>query len=558
MDELYVKIFCREDESSCFRVPLDSLVTLFTLKHCRGAQAHLVLVKCATQELAYTVNLSGLPYEIQEEMEVVAMAQSCRLPLVLLADNATCIAGLCAVLRQVIKMAPKCYHHLLGFRQGCLMACAEVSLWTRFCEVDVIKTVDSLMGECFTNVFSIPEDVVRFEFHMNQPLRIHNVQKKRQELEKAKVIGEEIVEHAFAEGPSMTLSDLILIPCFHIILKTIGNGNVKKSIPLTMAWFNKMMSNERISDAIKLIAGIEMKVENETECNIPYVAVQSLYKSDPKRYKPANRIFTKQDDIDVSLKIVSDLGLVAPWLVKPLGWDTVIDWPSIPKDAHPEGGHLPASRLDRKREQLENLTRAVMTIAKPGDVIVDFCSGSGHLGLLLAVLLPRCRVLLLENKYESLNRARTRGTKLSLDNVSYLQSNLDYFVGRFNVGVALHACGAATDLVIERCIARRASFVCCPCCYGGVQPSHAVTYPRSKLLRASALTVRDYLVLGHAADQTHGAAHGKSAQGNRCMALIDADRCLAAQERGYVVTMAKLDPLTCTPKNNLLVGVLTS
>ena len=36
---------------------------------------------------------------------------------------------------------------------------------------------------------------------------------------------------------------------------------------------------------------------------------------------------------------------------------------------------LPKKRLEKKREQLENLVTAVIDIAKPGDVIVDFCSG---------------------------------------------------------------------------------------------------------------------------------------------------------------------------------------
>ena len=38
-------------------------------------------------------------------------------------------------------------------------------------------------------------------------------------------------------------------------------------------------------------------------------------------------------------------------------------------------GDLPGSRVARKCEQLENLAQAVVHVARPGQVIVDFCSG---------------------------------------------------------------------------------------------------------------------------------------------------------------------------------------
>ena len=47
----------------------------------------------------------------------------------------------------------------------------------------------------------------------------------------------------------------------------------------------------------------------------------------------------------------------------------------------------------------------------------------------------------------------------------------------------------------------RARFVCCPCCYGGIQANHMLDYPRSKLYSSLDLTLTDYLTLGHAADQ---------------------------------------------------------
>ena len=75
-----------------------------------------------------------------------------------------------------------------------------------------------------------------------------------------------------------------------------------------------------------------------------------------------------------------------------------IDWNALPELVHPLGGQLPPERLDKKCQQLENLTAAVKAMARPGQVIVDFCSGGGHLAIVLAYLLPEAIVYLVENK----------------------------------------------------------------------------------------------------------------------------------------------------------------
>lgn len=63
------------------------------------------------------------------------------------------------------------------------------------------------------------------------------------------------------------------------------------------------------------------------------------------------------------------------------------------------------------------------------------------------------------------------------------------------------------------------------------------------------------MVLGHSADQTHKEEYSKSDQGEKCMKTIDVDRCLHAKENNYRVHLAKMIPVTCSPKNNLLIGV---
>ena len=42
--------------------------------------------------------------------------------------------------------------------------------------------------------------------------------------------------------------------------------------------------------------------------------------------------------------------------------------------------------------------------------------------------------------------------------------------------------------------------------------------------------------------------------GRQCMNLVDSDRAQVAREAGYTVTLTSLQPVSCSPKNNLLIG----
>lgn len=45
-------------------------------------------------------------------------------------------------------------------------------------------------------------------------------------------------------------------------------------------------------------------------------------------------------------------------------------------------------------------------------------------------------MVLIENKELSLIRAKDRSDELGLNNISFIQANLDYFNGTFNIGVS--------------------------------------------------------------------------------------------------------------------------
>lgn len=567
-DELFLEVHSTSD--LCL-APIESVITLFTIKYC-GSEVSINLIlkeKHLSNERSYLIDLSEFNYTILNVEELPPYASTCELPN-LMFNKTICVAGLCACLRQIIKsrISDAPLHHskeLLGFKNACLLSCSESSVWTKFCEVDLISALKSLDQVSLDqkNIFEIPVNIARFECHMSQPVRLHNLYKYT--MSKKFTIDEtvsksrdKLLEHSYAEGSHITLADIIIFVCIHIFFTMHeARSDLLAVLPLTAKWYQRIISNEIILESLRCLRFLEqIKSEDRVPGGyvLPVVENQSLYKSDPKRYKPRNRIYTKQTDIEYSIGLIEELGIVTDLDPEPFGYEIVLNWEKIPFDATPEGGELPKARLKRKFEQLENLCKPVMALAKSGDVIVDFCSGGGHLGILLAYLLPQCEFILLENKEESLSRAKKRVERLSLSNVKFYQCNLDYFKGPFNIGVSLHACGVATDLVIQHCVRRNAIFVCCPCCYGSVHDCHHITYPRSDIFK-SKINTRSYLVLGHSADQTHDKNNAKTEQGYRCMSIIDTDRKLQAEQHDYVVYLAKMIPENCTPKNHLLVGI---
>lgn len=52
----------------------------------------------------------------------------------------------------------------------------------------------------------------------------------------------------------------------------------------------------------------------------------------------------------------------------------------------------------------------------------------------------------------------------------------------------------------------------------------------------------------------HFADRNENAEGALCMALVDTDRARYISSHGYVTTLTNILPLSCTPKNNMLVA----
>lgn len=575
MDHLYVEIFTKDEHIFTSIKSYIALYVYLYLEQPQNIKLHFVLSKSCPDNGKIRLNADYLNLSLNDDRVIYKDTTEeeslwdLHLP-VYNKDGDTFIAGMCAVCREILlKHGSENSRKLLGFKESCLLATTEASMWTRFCEVNIVSglsnVIKAIEGQC--DLVELPVECVRFENHMAEPVRMHNIYKLAREKanveSKKKVTIESCIpkdklaiDHTFSEGVQFTIADLILYPCIRLIFMGCGI-TILDDFPLTKNWLNKVDTYDPkclqiLNESCLLPAN---KIKNYLE--IPKCEATSLYKSDPKRYKPRNRIFTDQKGVDAALNKLQSLNIpftsISEWTYD----NFTINWQNI-EPSHAKSSALPEKRLARKRQQLENLANAVVTLAKPGDRIVDFCSGTGHLGILLALKLPQCTVILLENKSISLQRAKCRTAELQLKNVIFYQSNIDYFEGKFDIGCSLHACGTGTDIVLAQCQRAKANFVCCPCCYGSLQPMPHIKYPLSKEFR-SVLSENEYMYIAHTADQAHAlgtlnCSEEHTRQGQLCMDIVDTDRKLKAESAGYNVILTRLKPEDCTPKNRLLVG----
>ncbi|CAG0886741.1 unnamed protein product [Darwinula stevensoni] len=561
MMDLYLRVGSVTDKDVMLEV--ESYIIAFAL-HCFDHQP--VKVHYYMEVLEVTPLIHCCPAILDgwtktDRPDSIVCTQKCPVTLVSKSERLT-VLGLCSILRATLyksstKDSSNIASKLLGFRQGCLMAPAEASVWTQFCEVDMPDALKAIL-EWHGDRWSIPIALLRFDVHLSLPARIHNVRKRAQELSlcdsspSTNVLGLSDNLHTYAEGPDMVLSDLILFSLFSVFRNLCGTDILNQNIPRVMEWYRKCVQVEPKFNKVSEMV-LKVKKLKFSKVEIPTFEEQSIYKRDPRRYKPSNRIFTRQEDVDQVLGMFP-IDVMIPYTEKEeKGYQ--LEWNSLSRHITPHD-YLPTKRLERKMQQLENMVSAVMNLCQPGSIIVDFCSGGGHLGIILAALLPSNTVILVENKEESLKRARQRAMSAHIRNLDFYQSNLDYFDRPFDIGMALHACGMASDLVLQKCISHQASFVICPCCYGSVSPANSAVYPQSQKFKRY-ISGSEYIVLAHSADQTHDEEHPKTLQGRLCMQAVDSDRLFSAEELGYAVQLSRMTPPGSSPKDHVLVGIFS-
>ena len=141
-------------------------------------------------------------------------------------------------------------------------------------------------------------------------------------------------------------------------------------------------------------------------------------------------------------------------------------------------------RAMRKRWQVESFAVVLRELereraarddadAMPPMRVVDFGAGSGNLILPLAKRFPDVRFTAVEMKRRSAEILERRAAAAGLTNVDVVVDMIEKTTFGFDVGVALHACGNATDFTIARCLAAAAAFAVSPCCIGKLKFSLA-------------------------------------------------------------------------------------
>ena len=294
-------------------------------------------------------------------------------------------------------------------------------------------------------------------------------------------------------------------------------------------------------------------------------------------------------------------------------------WPCLPPEAQVTGdgpGKLKGTRALRKEGQMRSMLRCVMAMLperRSGDsevvqqspvTIVDFCGGTGHLALPLALLLPDCKVIVVDLNARSLQLLHEKamrcgspdfGSDSTLDgavhqqksNVTYqeqierqcvgipnlytFQGSIETYTQHFDIGVALHACGEASDVTLRACGRVGANFCVSPCCVGKLHRQrrnpyiyHAtadnvptISYPQSTSFADCLLRDDLWDVLVQAADYSDlmEVRTPRNATRRTAKALLETDRLLFMKERyGYQTALTRMDPWESSPKNDILLG----
>lgn len=83
--------------------------------------------------------------------------------------------------------------------------------------------------------------------------------------------------------------------------------------------------------------------------------------------------------------------------------------------------------------------------------VVEFCAGSGYIALPLACEAPRILVSLVDMKKPSLDIGDERIATAGLGGRATTHlTRVEQFEEPFEVGIALHACGGATDASLQK------------------------------------------------------------------------------------------------------------
>ncbi|XP_022258325.1 glutathione S-transferase C-terminal domain-containing protein-like [Limulus polyphemus] len=345
-DILFLQVSSSVSMPNTVETSVESIIVSFILHYCELSTLDLWLLEKSHSCPQFLLPLSALSAWTVKRTDASDMPQeiqNCQLPAIWSAGSRTCISGLCAVLRWSLKTQLKIERssickELLGFRSGCLMSCSETSVWTKFCEVEFPFATNNFLKDFLksrlggSSLLVLPVELVRLETHFRKPVKTHNIRKRKQDiLRNAKAEKEETehftssfiqncqinekrksltllekkklstndkritekhdleenewdLNHVYTEGIDMTLADLVLFPCVHIIRNLLKTENVRKNFPLIEEWYNRLRHNNCVNRATEMSlmdnSGFEDKfsdIKETFQLIVPEVPEESLY-----------------------------------------------------------------------------------------------------------------------------------------------------------------------------------------------------------------------------------------------------------------------------------------
>lgn len=188
--KIYLQCLGDVDETQTVSVTIETFIVLFVYNYLnRPIELKLYLVVDHTATVCTTagalaavrINVGDFRYtQLSRTDYGDELTALCNFPVALTSERVV-IAGLCGVCRCLVKSDVR-FAALLGFKGACLLSPSESSIWTKFCEVDIVECVRSVLSNTERCSVDMPEALSQFEGHLSQPIRIHNVYKLAREV----------------------------------------------------------------------------------------------------------------------------------------------------------------------------------------------------------------------------------------------------------------------------------------------------------------------------------------------------------------------------------------
>ncbi|XP_057312988.1 glutathione S-transferase C-terminal domain-containing protein-like isoform X2 [Hydractinia symbiolongicarpus] len=357
-------------------------------------------------------------------------------------------SGLCHVTRQIVKDAinserdknkKNCLESYLGYKQNCLKACAAVSSWTKFCEVDfpiAVKKLKKQLVDVEAHI-TLPDAFVKLEKEFLVIKKTPNVTKyfsgRKKDLysirdnvklscentfhslhsvvaalglktvctckssnkllenindEMLNIKSNEDINWPYLCGLTITIADLIIFAVmweflFVMLPCSASLEQFFKKLPQTYKWFLRCASHPGVLPAacnVYKLRETSCACSNSVKC-FSFPNGHEILKHVSFEEKASN---PKQMHIKITKSLPRILDTLQYHKINPSFNNdepfTSIPWEKLPSGVNPAEGELKEQRALRKRQQIENMASRVLPQIRSGDEVVDFCAGGGHLG----------------------------------------------------------------------------------------------------------------------------------------------------------------------------------